>query len=1519
MATTPAGTGPADGVAAEAQGRMKAGGVLASGHAGPDARRLLPATEQAGVLGVSKPATSGPGAVAAAVKRLAGADVAGLYRELPEGIPLVTYRLCAETASTPVSCSGPQPLVKPVVADVTGDGTPDLAASLVPSADTAQVVAGANLLASAQRKLDGLLGRSGNGGKPADAEKTVGGLIGSSGSSRGPDDPAVKDAEARRDRQRDDLTSRLAAKLGLVSQRLPGGDAGPLKAQVWAEYDIPHDRSPRRLSLGFDGFRRGASLSGTDWGVYDFRMSGGAGAGRPGAAVADVRVDLRRTRPGASIATVAAIADLVGGRSGDPRLVSLLQSPVPEKLTVTARLDGADTLTGGRAAGGAGGGTGARSGGQGDGAASSGAGGGASGSAGVVQVTGSAPSALDAVVVGRDVKAREDHFTQVVVSRVTSRLTAELSRPSPGGAADLHVTSSAPIGRAEVHHYVYRDGALGRVLGGSLAGAPADFRVRYDAVGGGALTVETAPRAASARLVYFDRAASRTVLRATLTDLPAQTRIHYDLAGNRLTYTGSAGSAAGSGSTGPGRPAGSGGAKIGGLDVLLQRDGGAVASPPGEHVTLIKDGGRLGVSARVSGLTGLDFTGGAKPHGVVELASGGRPFLAAADVDRTHLLRLEVSNTPRRVEVELDPAAKKARYRASGVIGTLRAAYANTRTGPTIDSTLRDVRSGVTAAWQVGDRSSAEVTTASGLKRAELYAARAYVTRIGPDGGEDVHAVVRGIHRHVAVVADLPAGRLDWNADEPVASVDAFARASFQGRPFRVAARAEDVPERFEAGWGGGAYRFQGVSGPIGSATIAVTNHDGARAPDGPHLAAHYDQASGDLDASVRLDGLTGVELGGTGAGFKVGLRAARQSVALDADVTPAGDVRFGALGRLGPIPGDIEVSAAGGGPVTYSSSGAGVDLEGEVWLGKAAAVAGIAGVPGVASGLALVDGGCAPGSPGCAADQGPFCAGAGTGSPAGKPPTTSPGVAAQASPGTPTGAAAGGRGCFGVRGYVALGGLPSEVTVDLARRTFTFSGYRPKVRKLDLYLDSRVLAPVPVRARATLDGLPSAITGMSFGPFEVGAGKDADGRAADVVKVNYRVEPAATITSLTALAEADLGERYGVVRGRAVVDPVPAVVSINGTYGKKTHVRVQNSSAVKRLTAEVTVVPPGARPGTGVSAGEGASAGEKPGTGVVRFTDVPAAFTIDADAAAETGLRVPGFAYRADGGANTLDGLVAVEGALVGRVYRPRAGALLDASFRFKDLASTTTARVNPDMSVELASAPVPTKLLEVHAGLYVAPVQRQRVAVRKDIPYTTGFFAFQLDGDFALGQSRIDDVSLGVHGVKWLKIRPGKVPFGMRAPAELGYISPGFEGAYDHLDIGTGGVDLRPKVALDVRITRNVGGDVFKDSLRLGRATSLELRRYDQRSRPISARQQLKIAGASIACLTIDARPGLAAARRAGSLTLRGADGPQMVNLLDSGGQVQGYALDLMSQFMSPFEGAGWKVAGVSAGRCR
>ncbi|MFI9591668.1 hypothetical protein [Nonomuraea sp. NPDC052265] len=1135
-----------------------------------------------------------------------------------------------------------------------------------------------------------------------------------------------------------------------------------VRALVWAEYDD-------KVTVGFDGLRAGASLSALDRGTFTVDPEGGT-----------VRASVTRKDPGASAVTLAGLT----GRTA----VSLRQTPATERLTVEATLGPAAAEPG---------------------ATTSKPGPTASGAV-ELDVTASRPARLDAIAVSRG------RYTQAVLDRMPTRARVRLS----GGR--IRFTAPAPIARAELHSHLYRDGRLATVTGAELREVPRSFTAAYASTGGGgqSLTVESSrpARTGSAEVLHYDRAASRTVLRAELSGLPARVRMENDPAVHRVTQTASS--------------------PIGRFAAVLQRGGGAVSSPGGGHVTMIKNGDAVGISALLSGVSGFDVTYGGAPHAHLEARASGRSFVGAASVDGTRLARLEISNTPAEVDLALDPAAGKAVYRASGVIDRVRAAYADVRSGPTIDGTVRGVREDVRTAWKLGERSSVEVTTSGRLRDLRLYAARPYVTTLGnagrAAGGDDVRVAVEGVRKRAELVADTAAGTLAWNASAPVARVSALARIRTGGRVLRAAADVTGVPARFEAAWKEGDYRFRGLSGPVGSAALAVANHDGATSPDGPHLAAHYDRATGDLDASVLVKGLSRVELSPSGQGFRAGFRAARQRLAVDADIV-LGDVRFGVLGRVGPVPGDLTVAATPEGRLTYSGSRLGVTAR--AWLGRTAALARMRPAPALKGGLSLVDGGCPAGARGCG--PGPFC-------------TTR-------------------NGCYGLQGYLDVTGLPSQVTIDPAGGTFAFAGFAPRRRTLALYLASSVLAPVPVKARATLTGLPSRITRLSLGPFDAG-------------HVAYRVEPSATLGALDVRAEAD------GLRGHVALDPVPAAVDVRAAYGARTRVRVRNSAPVERLTAEVTL------PGRG--------------TGGLRLTDVPAVLGLDADASA-AGLSVPTVTYR--GGASTLDGHLGVDGGLV-----DPSGRLGGVSLTVEDLAADTTIRLNPDQSLDLASKPGPTGRIAVGAGLRVGPVPRQRIAVSKEVPYTTGFLTYEVGGDFALGASAVREVSLTVRRVSWLRVRPGRIPFGLKAPAAAGFLAPGFEGAYDRLDLAAKGVDLRPDVSLRVRLSRKIGEDVFTGSLRLTPATSLALRRYDQRMRRVGARQEIAAAGIGLACLTVDAKPGFASGGRGGSITLRGADGPQMVAFLDPGGQTPDYAVDLLTSFMSPFPDADWKVAAATAGSC-
>ncbi|MFI6318111.1 hypothetical protein ACIBG8_11360 [Nonomuraea sp. NPDC050556] len=975
-------------------------------------------------------------------------------------------------------------------------------------------------------------------------------------------------------------------------------------------------------------------------------------------------------------------------------------------------------------------------------------------SAGRVDVTTSGPTSLDALLVTR---------TQFTGLRLAGLRAG--ARVQAGGGA---VSFSGTVTRAEVHRYGYRDGVLRQATDVEVDRAPATVRVAYARQ---ALTVDSTGRRASAARVRM--LSGGTVVRADLSGVPSRVRLRHDLVAHRVTYTASS--------------------AIGAFAAILQRGGGAIATPSGAHITMIKKGDQAGVSVRLGGLSGFDVTYGSAPHALLRL-DGGEPFLGAASIDGVHVARLELSNTPATAEVSLNPAEGTAQYRAAGVIDHLRAAYANTRSGLSVDGALDGIRSTVTASWRLGAPTTVEAHTTAPLHRLSLRATTA--------ADNAASAAVAGLRGRLKLAVEQ--NKLTWTADHPVARLDARATAPIDGRTLTAAARVIGVPARFEATWGQDGYRFTGASGPLGDAHLAMTNHDGATAPTGPHLAAHYDAKTGDLDASARVRGLRTVAFTPASGGFGVEVRAARQKLALDGDLRLATGERAGILGRLGPLPGRLTVSSAGG-PLTYTAD-APIDLTARLWLGKAPDQ--VREAPGVQHGLSVVH------------DDN------------------------------------------GVRAYADLTGLPTAITVDPAAKTFTFAGYHPRTRALHLFLDSKA-----VRAEATLTGLPSKVTKLALGPF------DATGAA-------YRVEPATTLGSLRVRAQT------GQTRGEVAISPVPATLNVSSAYGRRTSIRVANSTPVDRLSATVTT---------------------PAGTGSVRLTGIPATFGIDVDAPPEGGMGLPALTY--NGASSTLDGSFQADPGLLTTVR--------GAALSFTDLGAHTTIAVRPDLSVEVASRPA-TGRLEVHAGLDIAPVPRQRVAFSKELPYTGGLVGYQMSGDFALGASRIGDLALAVRDLSWLRVRPGKVPLGLKAAPALGFVSPGFEGAYGTLTLKASAVDLNPDVRLGVKVSRKVGPEVFSESVRLGHADSLRMRRYDQQLRVLSARQAIMAGDLPVACVTLGTRPGLVSARGENAVTLRGKDGPQLVSLLDPGGQAPGYALDVLAHLMSPFPGADWSVSGVKSGAC-
>ncbi|SFB63438.1 hypothetical protein SAMN05216266_13510 [Amycolatopsis marina] len=719
-----------------------------------------------------------------------------------------------------------------------------------------------------------------------------------------------------------------------------------------------------------------------------------------------------------------------------------------------------------------------------------------------------------------------------------------------------------------------------------------------------------------------------------------------------------------------------------------------------------------------------------------------------------------------------------------------------------------------------------------------------------------LRAGVSGVPAEADVLVDAVAGHAEVTMSAPIRAVTALVRdIPANGRTWSAFGELRDIPSTFTADWSGGRYLLDVESGRLGSASFAVTNHDGAVAPVGSHLAVHYRETTGNVDASARIANVSRAEYSHTGSDFTTRFNAASQELALDGDVVLAAggadDVRLAALGTLGPLPNELTISSNQG-VVTYAADRT-LDIEAQLWVGKVAALRDL-GTPRFENGISVVDRACRAGA-GCVVDEGPFCLDGE---------------------------------CFGATSIINVTGLPASITIDAANSRFAFSDYRPSVDLLELYVADSVFTPAPLtgaRAKVELTGLPQGID-FTLGPITLDDGVD--------IAYDASVE---RVGSIEVHAEAYDVPEFGTARALAQLDPIPGKVRITGKFGQASDISVENSTSVQNLLLKAS--------GTF----EGTSA-----TGVVQFQDVPSKFGITTDVTG-AGLTVPNFAYRSP--ASTLDGLFGLEGRLV-RETGPVEAGISGVSLNFTDLGGETDVRLNQDSSVTLTSSPK-TSLLEFHTGLLVGPMDRAEVneelfsyAGGFFTGHLRGHYGLGESSIDDIGFAIHDVGDLTVRPGK-IPFGSGDVP-----PA-AGYLMPAFdEGDYDRVELGTSGVDLRPDVDLTFTIERPTPfPDAFEESVVLAPTDTIQFHRYDQEYRPVSSKLQLFVGPADLGCLELSSRPGKVATG-ANGIVVRGADGQQMVNFLDPGDAIPDYAIDLLAKFLSPFADATLDVSDWNLGSC-
>ena len=911
-----------DATNADATATLRAAGRLnADGTPNLDANTLQPQMPSAKFIDPAHPATLQDLINALTSGNLPPplpVDPLALLQALPDGIPRITYRVCSESDTKAASCSLTLPLAVPAIVDVTGDHTPDVLMDMVPVAAPGDVIGAATQLLDVQKQI-------------TDAQNSLNGIL------QILQDPvqAILHPELLVEKLRlqqllTDLATTLEQKLkaltdlidlgvAVLEVRLPTSETTgkALHAHVWGVYDLP---THKRLSVGFDGFRRGDTLPIAALGLYTFNV------GRFLQGVYDIHANVLQVGAGDAMAITAGLGTVSDDANGDvvnPTVASARFSPVPLLFSAHAVIDPGSTTAPETAS---------------------------------VDATSTSSSHLDAQVLSDG--AASDSFTQAKIDTLPTQVSAQVTRPPTGTDATVHYTASSAIDNVLFANFEYAGAQLNRATQAVATKLPSAFDATLQAAStqaanGDNIAFHYSASSALASLDadYYDRQGG-IVGRGSLRGLPTAVDLVVDRPTSHLTLTTSQ--------------------AIGSAALNVSRNLGAYAPIDGDHATLVTKGTGVGISAQVSGLKTVDAYYDSHPRLTAQFDPGGQPFEAAADLDGDQKAQATVTNLPPSLSVDADTASGKIAYRASAVVHRVQVEYTKVSAGPTLFAAVNELPQSVDVTYTLGDKPEVTYQASSSVPRIEVFASKDHLETLHPDTDHYVSALLTDLPTKVDYALDIPNHHLEGTSDQPFGGVDVVARLPIQGRDWTGDGKLTGIPAHFDADFGGGTMRFRGLSGPLGSAAFTVTNHAGAVEPTGLHLAAHYRESTGDLDGSVAVRNLTTVEYAHTATDQTMTLQmdTGTDPVFIDADVLLAADTRIAAVGRVTDLPTTLTVSSADG-KLTYSADRH-IGIQLEVRLGKVAAIDGTA-VPLFPNGVSAMAAACSGGA-GCTSDSSPFC-----------------------------------------------------------------------------------------------------------------------------------------------------------------------------------------------------------------------------------------------------------------------------------------------------------------------------------------------------------------------------------------------------------------------------------------------------------------------------------------------------------------------------------------------------------------
>lgn len=383
-------------------------------------------------------------------------------------------------------------------------------------------------------------------------------------------------------------------------------------------------------------------------------------------------------------------------------------------------------------------------------------------------------------------------------------------------------------------------------------------------------------------------------------------------------------------------------------------------------------------------------------------------------------------------------------------------------------------------------------------------------------GGDTITAEVRDVPDHAEVLFDGKNAVLDWDASAATTSATATAHLTAEtldlelNRDFDAGLSITSIPAKWNASWADGNILFEAPEAGIGSITANVTNHEEYLTLPGDHLTGHYDEASGDLDASLRISNLrraafTRLPDTGNGGGFEAGLDMGDKSAfSFGGDIrTAEGDLE--ATGAFSNLPSEITLRSEGG-HITYTGS-TNPDLTLSVAAGRKAALDAVPEPPQV-HGVAVRDGAAG-------ADK-------------------------------------------AVRANLHLTGLPSGLDLDSTTGIYTVTGYHPTIDKLVVDAVLTALAPKPLSLQLQ-QGVPTeAPVDFTFGPMRTGTAPDGS----RTIGLDYVTSQ--PLGALLANATYD-----GKDEAQLSISEIPETIDVDASFGADTKkINVGMSRGIGDITA---------------------------------------------------------------------------------------------------------------------------------------------------------------------------------------------------------------------------------------------------------------------------------------------------------------------------------------------------------------